>query len=103
MRQLANYKRWLDPGSALHRAEQHEQQRWTNVEALLWLLSHQLDKLDARLVWQKRRRNGPMVKWPKFKQFPWSKSGEHYGDPGDSTEDERIAYLQSVGPGGDAR
>ncbi|SFA60797.1 hypothetical protein SAMN05444374_11626 [Rhodococcoides kroppenstedtii] len=86
-------KEHLSPGGAWHRAHLDGQQ-WTNTESLLWGIWHKLDHLDARLVWQKRKR----PKWPKFKTFPWSKDKLTVGDRGEATSQDVVDYLRSIAP-----
>ncbi|OZF09812.1 hypothetical protein CH300_00075 [Rhodococcus sp. 15-1154-1] len=93
LRQVRVLKEQLPPTSALHRAGMDGQQ-WTNLEALVWGLWHKLDHIDARLVWMKRKK----PKWPKFKAFPWAKSGVTVGDRGEATSQQVVDYLESIAP-----
>lgn len=85
----------LPPDSAWHRAQENYHQ-WGNTEALLWMVTHLLERLDARLVWQKRRK----PKWPKFKPFPWVNDAEKVGDRTGFTDDQVMDYLMSKAPEG---
>ncbi|OZC80187.1 hypothetical protein CH274_13195 [Rhodococcus sp. 06-418-5] len=93
IRQVRVLKEHLPDGSAVHRAGL-DGQYWTNNEALLWGLWHKLDWLDQRLVWTKRMK----PKWPKFKAFPWAKSGAVIGDRGSASNEAAIRYLESIAP-----
>lgn len=93
LRQLRVLVEQLPPGSALHRAL-NEGHQWTNVEALLWAISHRLERLDARMQWMK----GKKPKWPRWKQFPWSKDGVRMGDRSGRSSAEALAFLRSQSP-----
>lgn len=92
-RQLRVLVEHLPPRSAYGRAR-HEGQEWGNVEALLWRIDFLLQRLDSRIVWTRGKR----PKWPKWKQFPWTRDQVTLGDRGGRSTQDVLTYLASLRP-----
>ncbi|MFI2216523.1 hypothetical protein ACH47B_06525 [Rhodococcus sp. NPDC019627] len=82
------------PANSARARAYHEGRQWTVTDALLWQAVYYLRVLDQRLVWHRGKR----AKWPKFSEFPWSRSDVQLGNRGDATTEQVLAYLESIAP-----